>query len=482
MIVYDYLIILFPVIKSQGSEQMKAPEKLYEGNMHKKYLLFAIPLILSGFLSQSYNFINSMMIGKHLGSDAFAATAVTAELLQLFSSVLWGYLTGIGIYVSILFGKGDYEKMRNIIKINFMFSTVFALLVSVGCNLFCPQIFDILNVNDEIYKDAERYFRTYVCGYPILQLTWGFMYIANGMGLTKVPLIASIVTGVINVFLNYLFLSVWGKGIHYSALATAIASAITLIAYLIIFARLFKNLNIPLKGFSVCKEDLKFSVDYGMPTMLQQMTMYACTTLVSPLINTCTTAALSGYTIANKGRNLITTIYQNSSKANTTCLAQAMGAGKINKIKEGIRIGFTLSLLLSGVFMSLLLIFAREFTSLFLDPVKDAESFTVSVNIIWFLLPFLLFNVVNNLFHGIFRAVGSGKLMFISTMIYAVSYVIYAYIFFAILPFDMRIYGVHLALSGAYITEVIFAAVIYFAGKWKSAEYKNLENQNTHML
>ena len=88
---------------------MKKPEKLYEGNMRKKYLLFAIPLILSALLSQSYNFVNSMMIGKFIGSEAFAATAVITELIELLNSIFYGYLTGIGIYVSILFGKSEYE-------------------------------------------------------------------------------------------------------------------------------------------------------------------------------------------------------------------------------------------------------------------------------------------------------------------------------------------------------------------------------------
>jgi Na+-driven multidrug efflux pump len=60
-------------------------------------------------------------------------------------------------------------------------------------------------------------------------------------------------------------------------------------------------------------------------------------------------------------------------------------------------------------------------------------------------------------------------------MIYSVSYVIYAYILFAVLPEDMKIYGVHMALSGAYITEVIFATVVFFSGKWKSKEYIRLE-------
>ena len=80
---------------------MKQLERLYEGDMRKKFLLFAIPLILSGVLSQSYNFINSIMIGKYLGSEAFAATAVTAQLIEMLNAIFFGYLAGLGIYVSV---------------------------------------------------------------------------------------------------------------------------------------------------------------------------------------------------------------------------------------------------------------------------------------------------------------------------------------------------------------------------------------------
>ena len=148
---------------------------------------------------------------------------------------------------------------------------------------------------------------------------------------------------------------------------------------------------------------------------------------------------------------------------------------KINKIREGIKVGTTQGLLFFGVTLAGFMIFANEFAALFLDPINDAESFKVSVNIITFLFPFIFFNVFNNLFHGIFRAVGSGKLMFISTLIYAISYVIYAYILFAVLPYEIRIYGVHMALSGAYITEVMFATFIFVTGRWKSPEYIKLE-------
>jgi putative MATE family efflux protein len=437
--------------------------------------MFALPLILSALLSQSYNFVNSMMIGNFIGSEAFAATAVTAELIHLLDSIFFGYLAGIGVYISILYGKNEYEKMMKVIKLNFLLTSSLAIVISLSCNIFCKEIFDLLNVGEDIYKNAEVYFRTYTLGYIVFQFNWGFTYISHAFGQTRIPLISSVSSGIINVALNYFFLALLGKGIEFSALSTLISSSVTTAIYFFIFVGIFKGLGISKVPLTKNKQLLSVSFSYGAPTMLQQMAMYLCTALVSPLTNTCSTVALAGYAVANKARSLMVTVYQNSSKANTNFIGQAMGAGRIDKLKEGIKVGVTQGLVLFGTVLLVFVIFAERFSLLFLDSVKDAESIKVSVNIIRFLFPFIVFNLFNNLFHGIFRAVGSGRLMFISTMIYSVSYVIYAYTLFAVLPEDLKIYGVHTALSLAYITEVIFAAIIFFSGKWKSKEYLALE-------
>ena len=183
---------------------MKRPEKLYEGNMRKKYLLFAIPLILSSLLSQSYGMINSMMIGKFVGSEAFAATATTAQLIQFLDAIFFGYLTGVGIYISSLYGKDEQEKMLNVIKVNFIISGTFALLISAASNIFCDQIFDILNVGPDVYDAAKAYFTTHISGLLIFQFNWGFIYIFSGFGMTKMPFVASIFTGLNNILLNYI--------------------------------------------------------------------------------------------------------------------------------------------------------------------------------------------------------------------------------------------------------------------------------------
>lgn len=157
----------------------------------KKYFLFAVPLILSALLSRSYGVINSMMIGEFIGSQAFAATAVSAQFIDFVSSIFYGYLTGVGIYVSVLFGRNEHERMLNVIKLNFCITTAAALLIILCCTVFCDQIFDLLNVNAEVYDDAAAYFKVYMSSLLFLQFHWGFTYISNGMGMTKFPLMAS---------------------------------------------------------------------------------------------------------------------------------------------------------------------------------------------------------------------------------------------------------------------------------------------------
>jgi len=457
---------------------MTKPKRLYEGNMRKNYFFYALPLILSALLAQSYSFINSIMIGDFIGSTAFAATAVSSQLVLAIQSVFWGYLTGIGIYISVLFGQNERKRMLGIIKFNLLISSLIALGISLFCILFCDDIFNLLNVSREVYSDAKLYFCTYISGLVCFQLNWGFTYIANALGLTAIPLITSVITGILNIIGNYIFLVVMKKGVEYSALSTVIATTLSAIFYLIVFVRLFKSWRISHKGFLITKNEVKHSCAFGFPTMFQQIAMYACGAVVAPLVNACSTAAISGYDIAGKAKTLICEIYQNSSKANTTLVAQAMGAGRIDKLKQGIKTGITQSLVIFGIVITFFIVFAESFSLLFLDPQKDIQSINVSVNIIRFFLPLITFNVFNNLFHGIFRAIGSGTLLLISTLIYAIAFIAYAYIFTGIFAPETRIYGIYTAMSAAYITEVIFSIIIFATGKWKTAEYKKFEEAN----
>ena len=87
-------------------------EKLTEGNIWKNFILFAIPLILSGLLSTAYTMIDTMIAGYYLGEAGLAATGATSSMLTFVSSLFWGYMVGFGMYIARLFGEGAYERIR----------------------------------------------------------------------------------------------------------------------------------------------------------------------------------------------------------------------------------------------------------------------------------------------------------------------------------------------------------------------------------
>lgn len=108
---------------------------LYEGNIYKNFMLFAIPMVITGVLSQLYNIVDTVIAGVFLGDQALAAIGALSPLVTFFSSVLWGCGCGFGIYVALLFGKKEYDKMAHSFNA-FLLITLAVCAVIVGVSFF----------------------------------------------------------------------------------------------------------------------------------------------------------------------------------------------------------------------------------------------------------------------------------------------------------------------------------------------------------
>lgn len=444
-------------------------KKLYEGNIRKNFIVFSIPLIITALFSQMYSIINTIMAGKLIGDVAISAIGSTAPLISFISSIFWGYGTGFAVYVSVLFGKSDYKKMANVIKINMLLSSAFTVLISVLCIVFHNGIFDFLNIEEAIRDKAFAYFSVYISGLVLLNLNWCGVYISNAVGRTKNPLIASIISNVLNISLNYLFLKVFGMGVEGTALSTIISSLCVGTFYIAMVCNIFKELKVKIRGLYLDIREIRMSLSYAIPNMLQQSIMYLCTFLVSPFTNLCGAEAIAGYTIGMRIYDLVANVYQNSTKVVATYTAQCVGAKKYNVIVKGIKSGMLqTSLFLIAVLVPMVL-FADEIANIFLD---KSEGIHYAGVFLRFCLPLVIFNVINNMAHAIFRGAGAGKYLVVSSFIYAVSRVAYSYIFFD----RFELYGIYLAIVLSWVTEAIFGVIVYVSGKWKSEEYLMYEN------
>ena len=440
-------------------------KKLYEGNIRRNFFSFAFPLILTALFSQAYNIINTIMAGKLIGDNAISAIGSTAPFVSLISSLFWGYGTGFSIYVAMLFGKGDYKKMVNVIKTNIFISSLIVLTISFLCIVFHKHIFDFLNIEESIRKDAFLYFGIYMSGLVFLHISWSMAFVSNAIGHTVLPLGASLISNILNITGNYVLVKHTDMGVGATALATIGSALVVCIFYFYMVSKSFKKSKIPTKGIYISKDELKMSWEYAFPTMLQQSVMYLCTALVSPLTNKCGAAAIAGYTIGMRLYDLNAAVYQNSNKTVSNYIAQCIGAKKHNMIKSGIRTGviqtsmFLLPLLVATVFG------AKYISGIFLN---ESDSIHFSIIFMRYCMPFVLFNVINNLAHAIFRSAGAGKILVASTLVYSVSRFAYSYILYP----KLEMYGIFLAVVLSWITEAILCIFIYVSGRWKNEEYK----------
>lgn len=445
-------------------------KKMFEGNLKKNFFVFALPLIFSAILSQAYHIIDTIMASKLIGDAAVAAIGSTAPLITLISAVLWGYSNGFVIYVAVLFGAGEYKKMLNVIKVNILLVSAFAIVVSFLCIVFYNQIFDFLNIGEEIRHQAFLYFKVYISGIVILNIGWCSIYIANAFGLTKIPFVGSLITCILNVIGNWILIKVFKLGVLGAAIATVFSALCTGIFYLVCFVREFKKLGISLGGIYFNPIELGKSVSYAIPTMLQQSVMYFCTAFISPLTNLSGQSAIAGFTVGMRLYDLDSGVYQNANKTVTSFVAQCMGAKKYSLIKKGIKHGLLQTFIFLAPFL-LVTVFGAEFIAK--SFLNTPESIHYAEIFMRFCMPFVLFNVINNLMHAVFRSMGAGKYLVVSTVVYAISRIIYSYLLFE--KFGM--YGIYAGTALSWITEAIFVSIVYFSGKWKTKEYIEYEKE-----
>lgn len=445
-------------------------KRLYEGNILKNFISFSIPLILASLLAQTHNLVDTVMVSRLIGDSALAAVGSTSPLLTLISSMVWGYGAGSAIYVAHLFGMGENERAVNATKISMLVAATICIIVAIFFVSAHNMIFKVLNISESIEREAFLYFAIYSFGLVFLQMNSAGVYISNAFGMSRIAFVASAISCVLNILGNYLLIAVFDLGVTGAAIATVFAAFVVVIYYLVQFALIFKRLGSSIRGIRLSAKELGMNARYGLPNMLQQSVMYLSTAVVSPLVNMTGTAAIAGYTAGMKIYDVNAAIYQNSNKTITNYVAHCCGGKKYNLISKGVGIGIIMTMcylafpLIPTVFAS------RHTAALFFAKDSIPQSMDYAVFFLKYCMPFVVFNVLNNAFHGIFRGAGSGRYLVYSTLVYAVSRVTYSY---ALFP-GFGVHGIFAAVALSWVTEAIFASIIYFCGLWKSKEHKKM--------
>lgn len=399
---------------------------LTSGPVTKTILRFSAPLILGNLLQQVYNIADTIIVGKFVGAGALAAVGASFTLMVFLTSVILGLCMGSGIVFSILFGAKDYNCLKN----SFFVSFLFVGLVSVAINLLVvwqtENIMSLMQIPAEIRSETEQYLEVIFYG---IMLTFVYNYFASllrALGNSATPLVFLAVTAVLNIILDLVLILYFDMGVAGAAWATVIsqaASAIGLAWYS--FARI-PLLKLGTNHLKFRLSILKMITGYSLLTCVQQSIMNFGILMVQGLINSFGVVVMAAFAAAVKIDALAYMPVQDFGNGFSTFIAQNFGAGRKERIREGIVSAVKTSLVFCLFISSVVYFFARELMLVFVDA-RDEEIIEIGVQYLqiegmcYFGIGWLF------LFYGFYRGIGKPGISVVLTVVSLGTRVILAY-------------------------------------------------------
>lgn len=347
------------------------------GNPARLMIKFAIPLLLSSALQQLYSVFDSMIVGRMLGADAFAAVGSCSYLNWFPMSMIIGLTHGFGVLFSQRFGAGDSQGYRKALTNG----TLLALLVGValtfaGTSLATPLL-TLLKTPVELIPDSASYLTVLWSGLTLTALYNVTGAALNGLGDSRTPLVALVIATVLNIALDYLFIATFSWGVKGAALATLISQLAALIfcAVRLLRVRFARPVR---EDWRPQRQTVKELLRLGSPLLLSYSVISTGELAVLTAINSCGLAFVTGTTAARRYFSLLNIMGNSLEAALATFVAQNAGAKQPKRILEGTRAAVWLGVGSSAAVTAIVALFAKPLILLFL-PTGTAETVNIGV-------------------------------------------------------------------------------------------------------
>ena len=322
-------------MKKEKSDKMQ--RSLTSGPITKGILLFALPLMLGNLLQQMYNIADTWVVGRFLGPDALAAVGSSYTLMTFLTSILLGLCMGSGAAISIQYGSGEHQKMRQSVFLSFTLIAGISLVLNVLVYLGLDGILWVLRVPGELRPLMKEYLVIIFLG---ITATFLYNYFANllrAIGNSVVPLLFLAVSAVLNVLLDLVCVLVLHWGVRGAAAATTFSQFVSGIGIGLYTLKKFPQLRPEKSDCRWDKANLDTILNLSVMTSVQQSIMNFGILMVQGLVNSFGTVIMAAFAAAVKIDSFAYMPVQDFGNAFSTYVAQNYGAGQTDRIRKGIR-------------------------------------------------------------------------------------------------------------------------------------------------
>lgn len=383
--------------------ETRARQQITEGVIWKQLLIFFFPILMGTFFQQMYNTVDTIIVGRLVGTEALAAVGATGPLVSMVNGFFIGVSSGATVVLSQAYGAGDRKGVSDSIHTGVALSLVLGVMLTAIGICLGGRVMGWMGTPENCMADATTYLRIYFAG-SIGTVVYNMgAGILRAMGDSKRPMLFLMVTCILNVVLDLLFVAVLHMGVAGAALATVLSQMISAVLPIVVLLRQ-KEDRLELRKLRIERSLLGRILRIGIPAGLQFVTFDFSNVLIQSGINSFGDTTMAAWTAYGKTDALVWMISGAFGVSITTFVGQNFGAQKYSRIRQGAWTCLAMSIAMVGALNVTLLLFRSQILGIYTD---NPEVIAVGSMVMLSIMPYEFLFMPIEVFAGTMRGVGN---------------------------------------------------------------------------
>lgn len=383
--------------------ETRARQQITEGVIWKQLLIFFFPILMGTFFQQMYNTVDTIIVGRLVGTEALAAVGATGPLVSMVNGFFIGVSSGATVVLSQAYGAGDRKGVSDSIHTGVALSLVLGVMLTAIGICLGGRVMEWMGTPENCMADATTYLRIYFAG-SIGTVVYNMgAGILRAMGDSKRPMLFLMVTCILNVVLDLLFVAVLHMGVAGAALATVLSQMISAVLPIVVLLRQ-KEDRLELRKLRIERSLLGRILRIGIPAGLQFVTFDFSNILIQSGINSFGDITMAAWTAHGKTDALTWMVTGAFGVSITTFVGQNFGAQKYSRIRKGTWTCLAMGVVMVAALDALMLAFRTPILGIYTD---NPEVVAVGGVIMMAIMPYEFLFMPIEVFAGTMRGVGN---------------------------------------------------------------------------
>jgi putative MATE family efflux protein len=375
-----------------------------QGSVVGHLVRFAVPLLLGNLFQQLYNTVDLWVVGKFVSNEAYSAVGAVTPIITMLIGFFMGLASGAGVVISQYYGAKKYNQVRQTVHTSIVMTLALGAVLSVAGILIIPYMLKLMNTAPEAVPEATTYLTIYFAGAMGLLLYNMGSGILRAVGDSKRPFYFLVVSALLNIALDLLFVIGFGMKVEGVAYATILSQGVSAALILLVLARSNEDcVRLRWQELRVDRRILRQIIRIGVPSALQMAITSFSNVFVQSYINYFGLDCMSGWTTYSKLDQFIILPVQSLGLAATTFVGQNLGTDQVERAKRGTRDAFLLSVGITVVISSAAIALAPQLVAFFND---KPEVVAYGSLFLRYMCPCYVLICVNQVYSGSLRGAG----------------------------------------------------------------------------